>query len=98
ISEQLASAKHLGVLQVSLPANVQTEIEQIGEILNSSIAAITNSSNDIRDVLNSKGGAYHSFNPYAYLFTILGLVSSIFGIHLIVYTNNDPGMFFLYFL
>lgn len=53
ISEQLASAKHLGVLQVSLPANVQTEIEQIGEILNSSIAAITNSSNDIRDDLNS---------------------------------------------
>lgn len=53
ISEQLASAKHMGVLQVSLPANVQTEIEQIGEILSSSIAAITNSSNDIRDILNS---------------------------------------------
>ncbi|CAN6919827.1 unnamed protein product [Brassica oleracea var. botrytis] len=43
----------MGVLQVSLPANVQTEIEQIGEILSSSIAAITNSSNDIRDILNS---------------------------------------------
>ncbi|WZZ47236.1 hypothetical protein YC2023_043495 [Brassica napus] len=43
----------LSLPQVSLPANVQTEIEQIGEILNSSIAAITNSSNDIRDVLNS---------------------------------------------
>ncbi|KAL0696120.1 hypothetical protein Bca4012_063300 [Brassica carinata] len=57
ISEQLASAKHMGVLQVSPPANVQTEIEQIGEILSSSLAATTgkiiNSSSDIRDVLNS---------------------------------------------
>ncbi|KAL0715900.1 hypothetical protein Bca4012_065222 [Brassica carinata] len=48
----------MGVLQLSLPANVQTEIEQIGYILSSSIAAsitgkITNSSNDIKDVLNS---------------------------------------------
>lgn len=40
----------MGVLQVSQPANVQTEIEQIGEMLSSSIAAITgkitNSSNE----------------------------------------------------
>ncbi|KAL0796191.1 hypothetical protein Bca101_067568 [Brassica carinata] len=47
----------MGVLQVSPPANVQTEIEQIGEILSSSLAATTgkiiNSSSDIRDVLNS---------------------------------------------
>ncbi|XP_048617109.1 uncharacterized protein LOC106392175 isoform X1 [Brassica napus] len=51
ISEHLASAKQMGVLQVSLPANVQTEIEQIGVKLSSSIA--TNSSSDIRNFLNS---------------------------------------------
>ncbi|KAG2251152.1 hypothetical protein Bca52824_081288 [Brassica carinata] len=70
ISEHLASAKQMGkadgVLQVSLPANVQTEIKQIGVKLSSSIAAITgkatNSSSDIRNFLNSEGGAYHRFN------------------------------------
>ncbi|CAG7884722.1 unnamed protein product [Brassica rapa] len=57
ISEHLATTKQMGVRQVSLPANVQTEIEQIGVKLSSSIAAITgkatNSSSDIRNFLNT---------------------------------------------
>ena len=55
ISEHLATAKQMGVRQVFLPANVQTEIEQIGVKLSSSIAAITgkatNSSSDIKTFL-----------------------------------------------
>ena len=57
ISDYLTSAEQIRVLQVSLPANVQTEIDQIGANLTSSIATITDkatsSSNDIRNFLNS---------------------------------------------
>lgn len=57
ISDYLTSAEQIRVLQVSLPANVQTEIDQIGAKLTSSIATITDkatsSSNDIRNFLNS---------------------------------------------
>lgn len=57
ISDYLASAKQAGVLQVSLPANVQAEIDQIGAKLNYSVATITekttHSSNEIRHFLDS---------------------------------------------
>lgn len=57
ISDYLTSAEQIRVLQVSLPANVQTEIDQIGAKLTSSITTITDkatsSSNDIRNFLNS---------------------------------------------
>ena len=57
ISDYLASAKQAAVLQVLLPANVQTEIDQIGAKLDSSVATITekstSNSNHIRHFLDS---------------------------------------------
>lgn len=57
ISDYLTSARQIGVLHVTLPANDQTEIDQIGAKLSTSIATITDkatsSSNNIRNFLNS---------------------------------------------
>ncbi|XP_024014306.1 uncharacterized protein LOC18022201 isoform X2 [Eutrema salsugineum] len=90
ISDYLASAKQIAVLQVSLPANVQTEIDQIGAKLDSSVATITekttNSSNDIRHFLDSVKVALIVVSIVMLVLIFLGLVSSIFGMQVIVYT------------
>ncbi|KAL1224664.1 hypothetical protein V5N11_001104 [Cardamine amara subsp. amara] len=90
ISDYLASAKQVGVLQVSLPANVQTEIDQIGAKLNSSVATITekttHSSNEIRHFLDSVKAALIVVSITMLVLIFLGLVSSIFGMQVIVYT------------
>lgn len=56
-SDYLASAKQLGVDQVYLPANVQTDIDQIGGKINSSANTLAEktveNSKDIRDLLDS---------------------------------------------
>ncbi|AEC07678.1 transmembrane protein [Arabidopsis thaliana] len=90
ISDYLASAKQAAVLQVLLPANVQTEIDQIGVKLDSSVATITekstNSSNHIRHFLDSVRVALIVVSIVMLVVTFLGLVSSIFGMQVIVYT------------
>lgn len=90
ISDYLISAKQIGILQVSLPANVQTEIDQIGSKLTSSIATITDkatsSSNNIRNFLNSVRVALIVVSIVMLILTFLGLASSIFGMQVIVYT------------
>ncbi|KAG2298698.1 hypothetical protein Bca4012_010176 [Brassica carinata] len=90
ISDYLTSAKQIGILQVSLPANVQTEIDQIGAKLTSSIATITDkatsSSNNIRNFLNSVRVALIVVSIVMLILTFLGLASSIFGMQVIVYT------------
>ncbi|CAN8287818.1 unnamed protein product [Cochlearia groenlandica] len=90
ISDYLTSAKAAGVLQVFLPANVQTEIDQIGAKLSSSVAKITekttNSSNDIRHFLDSVKVALIVVSIVMLVVTFLGLVSSVFGMQVIVYT------------
>lgn len=90
ISDYLTSAEQIRVLQVSLPANVQTEIDQIGAKLTSSITTITDkatsSSNDIRNFLNSVRVALIVVSIVMLILTFLGLASSIFGMQVIVYT------------
>ncbi|CAA7032910.1 unnamed protein product [Microthlaspi erraticum] len=90
ISDYLASAKQAGVLQVNLAANVQTEIDQIGTKLNSSVATITekatNSSNHIRHFLDSVKAALIVVSIVMLVVTFLGLASSILGMQVIVYT------------
>lgn len=56
-SDYLAAAKQLGVDQVYLPSNIQTDIDQIGGKINSSANTLaqqtTENSDDIRDLLDS---------------------------------------------
>lgn len=90
ISDYLTSARQIGVLHVTLPANVQTEIDQIGAKLSTSIATITDkatsSSNNIRNFLNSVRVALIVVSIVMLILTFLGLASSIFGMQVIVYT------------
>jgi len=57
VSDFIASAKLIGVDQVFLPSNVQTDIDQIGIRINSSANVLADktvdNSDDIRDLLDS---------------------------------------------
>ena len=57
VSDFIASAKLIGVDQVFLPSNVQTDIDQIGIRINSSASVLAektvDNSDDIRDLLDS---------------------------------------------
>lgn len=57
ISDYLGAAKQLGVDQVFLPSNVQTDIDQIETKINSSATTLADrtmeNSNDIHDLLDS---------------------------------------------
>ena len=57
VSDFIASAKLIGVDQVFLPSNVQTDIDQIGIRINSSASVVADktvdNSDDIRDLLDS---------------------------------------------
>ncbi len=57
VSEYLGAAKQVGVDQVFLPSNVQTDIDQIETKINSSASTLADrtveNSDDIRDLLDS---------------------------------------------
>lgn len=57
ISDYLGAAKQLGVDQVFLPSNVQTDIDQIETMINSSASTLADrtmeNSDDIHDLLDS---------------------------------------------
>ena len=57
VSDYLAQAKQLGVDQVFLPPNVQTDIDQIGTKINTSASNLadttSDNSDDIKDLLDS---------------------------------------------
>lgn len=57
VSEYLAAAKQIGVDQVFLPSNVQTEIDQIEAKINSSASTLSeravDNSDNIRDIVDS---------------------------------------------
>ncbi|KAM5564409.1 hypothetical protein ABKV19_018813 [Rosa sericea] len=88
-SDYLAAAKQLGVDQVYLPANIQTDIDQIGGKLNSSANTLaqqtTENSDDIRDLLDSVRLALIIIAAIMLVLTFLGFLFSMFGMQLLVY-------------
>ncbi|XP_004292739.1 PREDICTED: uncharacterized protein LOC101314155 [Fragaria vesca subsp. vesca] len=88
-SDYLAAAKQLGVDQVFLPANVQTDIDQIGGKLNFSANTLaqqtTENSDDIRELIESVRLALIIIAAIMLVLTFLGFLFSIFGMQLLVY-------------
>ncbi|CAN1287833.1 hypothetical protein LINPERPRIM_LOCUS19743, partial [Linum perenne] len=91
VSDYLASAKLLGVDQVFLPADVQTDIDQIGGRINSSASLLSEKSSenagDMRDLLDSVRLALIVVAAIMLVLTFLGLLFSIFGMQSIVYIS-----------
>ncbi|KAM6543995.1 hypothetical protein CsatB_008442 [Cannabis sativa] len=89
VSDYFAAAKQLGVDQVFLPSNVQSDIDQIETKINSSatnLADITRKkSEDIKDLLDSVRLALIVVAAIMLILTFLGLLFSIFGMQLLVY-------------
>ncbi|XP_050366130.1 uncharacterized protein LOC126784690 [Argentina anserina] len=88
-SDYLAAAKQLGVDQVYLPANIQTDIDQIGGKLNSSANTLSQqtaeNSDDIRELLDSVRLALIIVAAIMLVLTFLGFLFSIFGMQMLVY-------------
>lgn len=88
-SDYLAAAKQLGVDQVYLPSNIQTDIDQIGGKINSSANTLAQqtreNSDDIRELLDSVRLALIIVAAIMLVLTFLGLLFSIFGMQLLVY-------------
>ncbi|KAL6208358.1 hypothetical protein ACLB2K_019309 [Fragaria x ananassa] len=88
-SDYLAAAKQLGVDQVFLPANVQTDIDQIGGKLNFSANTLAQrtmeNSDDIRELIESVRLALIIIAAIMLVLTFLGFLFSIFGMQLLVY-------------
>ncbi|KAJ6995136.1 hypothetical protein NC653_017808 [Populus alba x Populus x berolinensis] len=89
VSDFIASAKLIGVDQVFLPSNVQTDIDQIGIRINSSASVLAektvDNSDDIRDLLDSVRVALITTAAIMLLLTFLGFLFSIFGMRFLVY-------------
>ncbi|KAI9393622.1 hypothetical protein POPTR_006G258700v4 [Populus trichocarpa] len=89
VSDFIASAKLIGVDQVFLPSNVQTDIDQIGIRINSSANVLADktvdNSDDIRDLLDSVRMALITAAAIMLLLTFLGFLFSIFGMQFLVY-------------
>ncbi|GAV60559.1 hypothetical protein CFOL_v3_04089 [Cephalotus follicularis] len=89
VSEYLASAKQIGVDNVFLPSNVQTDIDQIGTQINSSASNIADKAvenkDGIQDLLDSVRFALIIIAAIMLLLTFLGFLFSIFGMQLLVY-------------
>ncbi|KAH8504154.1 hypothetical protein H0E87_011711 [Populus deltoides] len=89
VSDFIASAKLIGVDQVFLPSNVQTDIDQIGIRINSSASVLAektvDNSDDIRDLLDSVRVALITTAAIMLLLTFLGFLFSIFGMQFLVY-------------
>ncbi|KAH0989514.1 hypothetical protein GBA52_000997 [Prunus armeniaca] len=88
-SDYLAAAKQLGVDQVFLPSNIQTDIDEIGGKLNSSASTLAErtqeNADDMRDFLDSVTLALIIIAAIMLLLTFLGFLFSIFGMQSLVY-------------
>ncbi|KAI5355158.1 PREDICTED: transmembrane [Prunus dulcis] len=88
-SDYLAAAKQLGVDQVFLPSNIQTDIDEIGGKLNSSASTLAErtqeNADDMRDLLDSVRLALIIIAAIMLLLTFLGFLFSIFGMQSLVY-------------
>ncbi|KAJ6732273.1 TRANSMEMBRANE PROTEIN [Salix purpurea] len=89
VSDFIASAKLVGVDQVFLPSNVQTDIDQIGTRINSSASVLADktvdNSEDIKELLDSVRVALITAAAIMLLLTFLGFLFSIFGMQFLVY-------------
>ncbi|KAL9376189.1 hypothetical protein Peur_030309 [Populus x canadensis] len=89
VSDFIASAKLVGVDEVFLPSNVQTDIDQIGTRINSSATVLADktvdNSEDIKDLLDSVRVALITTAAIMLLLTFLGFLFSIFGMQFLVY-------------
>ncbi|MFS7996810.1 putative transmembrane protein [Helianthus anomalus] len=90
LSDVLASAKKIGVAQVFLPVQVQSDIDEIQTKLNSSSYTLSDTTEDNKDdiqrVLNSVRLALIILSAVMLFLTFLGFVFSIFGMQCMVYT------------
>ncbi|XP_062163196.1 uncharacterized protein LOC133870154 [Alnus glutinosa] len=89
ISDYLGAAKQLEVDQVFLPSNVQTDIDQIETMINSSASTLADrtmeNSDDIHDLLDSVRLALIIIAAIMLLLTFLGFLFSLFGMQSLVY-------------
>ncbi|GKV03220.1 hypothetical protein SLEP1_g15563 [Rubroshorea leprosula] len=97
VSDNLATARQIGVDQVFLPTNVQTDIDQIEAKLNSSASNVAEktakNSDDTQDLLDSVRMALIIIAAIMLVLTFLGFLFSIFGMQLLVYILVILGWF-----
>ncbi|XP_024023609.1 uncharacterized protein LOC21391888 [Morus notabilis] len=89
VSDYLSQAKQLGVDQIFLPANVQTDIDQIQIKINSSASNVADktaeNADDMRDLLDSVRLALIIVAAIMLVLIFLGLLFSLFGMQILVY-------------
>ncbi|GAB4854620.1 hypothetical protein Ancab_023203 [Ancistrocladus abbreviatus] len=90
VSDYLAAAKQAGVDQVSLPSNVQTDIDEIQTKINTSASFLAeqaeDNANDIQDVLDATRMTLIIIAAVMLFLTFLGFLFSMFGMQFLVYT------------
>ncbi|KAL2925223.1 hypothetical protein RDABS01_001872 [Bienertia sinuspersici] len=90
VSGYLSSAKQLGVQNVFLPSNVQTDIDEVEMKITTSSSFLDHQSNDtandIRDVLDSVKLALIIVAAIMLVLAFLGFLFSMFGMQVLVYT------------
>ncbi|XP_019437766.1 PREDICTED: uncharacterized protein LOC109343762 isoform X1 [Lupinus angustifolius] len=89
VSDFLAQAKQVGIDRVFLPANVQSDIDEVETKINTSATTLADqtkeNSNNIQDLLDSVKVALIIIAAVMLVLTFLGFLFSIFGIQLLVY-------------
>ncbi|KMT18993.1 hypothetical protein BVRB_2g030900 [Beta vulgaris subsp. vulgaris] len=90
VSDYLSSAKQIGVQNIFLPSNVQTDIDEIDMKITASSSLLdhqsTDAADDIRDVLDSLRLALIIVAAIMLFLAFLGFVFSMFGMQVLVYT------------
>nr|XP_043606201.1 uncharacterized protein LOC122578328 [Erigeron canadensis] len=90
LSDDLAAAKKIGVAQVFLPVQVQSDIDEIQVKLNTSSYALSDrtedNKEDIHRVLNAVRLALIILSAVMLFLTFLGFLFSLFGMQSMVYT------------
>ncbi|KAI3467988.1 hypothetical protein Pfo_024651 [Paulownia fortunei] len=89
VSQYLSAAKQINVDQVFLSSNVQTDIDQIRNKINSAASTLSNKTEDnskhIKNLIESVRLALIILSAVMLLLTFLGFVFSIFGMQFLVY-------------
>ncbi|CAI9772923.1 unnamed protein product [Fraxinus pennsylvanica] len=89
VSEYLSAAKKVGVDQMFLPPNVQSDIDRIQTKINSSASTLAtkteDNSKDIKNIIDSVRLALIILSAIMLILTFLGFVFSIFGMQFLVY-------------
>lgn len=89
VSGYLSAAKEVKVIQVILPANVQSDIDQVQAKIDSSAKTLSDkalgNAKDIKDLINAVRLALIILAAVMLFMTFLGFVFSIFGMQFLVY-------------